>query len=96
MENQKLFMWQLTIEEGKQMITDVIKNELVNFFSEDKDLKNNIEMLSLKDAALFLNVSTETLHRWNRINYLKKFFMGGKPCYKKSDLIAVKTGQTKV
>jgi len=77
-------VWQLTVGEFTELMTSLTVKEKVESVE--------VEMVSFKDAVSYLNVSKETLHRWNRIHYLDKRLVGGKPFYRKSDLIAVKTG----
>jgi len=52
------------------------------------------EYLTRKKAAQTLDMSTSSLWRWDKQNYLKPIKVGGKVCYKLSDIERIKKGVT--
>lgn len=73
----------------KQFLTEIVEDAIVRHFEKPKEEK----MLKIKEVAALLETDPSTLWHWDKEGYLKKIYIGGKPRYKESDVLAILEGR---
>lgn len=68
---------------------DIVKYKLLNIMGEPsvENSKNIEDFITLKEAAKYLGVSLPTLYSYTNKSLLKKYKLGGRMFYKKSELV---------
>ena len=74
----------------KPLLTDIVEEAIVKHFEKPKEEK----MLTIAQVCAKLDVDKSTLWHWNEEGYLKKIYIGGKPRYKESEVLAILDGRT--
>lgn len=74
----------------KPLLTDIVEEAIVKHFEKPKEDK----MLKIAQVCAMLDVDKSTLWHWNEEGYLKKIYIGGKPRYKESEVLAILDGRT--
>lgn len=89
------YLFHLTVEEFENLITQIIDKKL-NQFNDFVNKNSTDELISQKEAAKFLGVSTVTLDRYRRLGYIEAEPTIGKPVrFFKSKLLFEKSKQRK-
>lgn len=81
---------QASPEELANIISEQVKNELLNFASNPKVKKLDIESkphLTRKQTAFFFDVSLNCINDWSKKGILKPIKVGQRTYFKKSDLL---------
>jgi predicted DNA-binding transcriptional regulator AlpA len=73
----------------KQLLADVVNEAIERHFDKPKEDK----MLKIKEVAALLETDPSTLWHWDKEGYLKKIYIGGKPRYKESEVMAILEGR---
>ncbi len=74
----------------KPLLTDIVEAAIEKHFEKPKEEK----MLTIAQVCAKLDVDKSTLWHWNEEGYLKKIYIGGKPRYKESEVLAILDGRT--
>lgn len=74
----------------KPLLTEIVEEAIVKHFEKPKEDK----MLTIAKVCAMLDVDKSTLWHWNEEGYLKKIYIGGKPRYKESEVLAILDGRT--
>lgn len=74
----------------KPLLTDIVEAAIEKHFEKPKEEK----MLTIAQVCATLDVDKSTLWHWNEEGYLKKIYIGGKPRYKESEVLAILDGRT--
>lgn len=82
---KNIFIKEISVSELKELIRDVLKEELENLCL--KDFNNSEEILSREEAAKYLKISLVTLGSWTKSNKIPGYRKGSRVYYKKSELI---------
>ena len=77
---------QVTPEELKNIINEILDFKLKEFFSSNKS-QQKPEFLSRKETKELLNVSFVTLNNWRNKGILEPNYLGNKPFYNKQQII---------
>ena len=89
------YLFHLTVEEFENLITQIIDKKL-NQFNDFVNKNSTDELISRKEAAKFLGVSTVTLDRYRKLGFIEAGQTIGKPVrYFKSKLLLDKKKQRK-
>lgn len=77
-----------------------LREELQNIFcmmqaeaDKQAEIKASEQLITPEEAAKILCVSSVTLWRWDKSNYLKPIYIGGKKRYRNSDLQQIINGK---
>ena len=62
-------------------------------FKDSNKHEDDNDLLSADECCKILNVSKNTLWRWNKTGYLQSFKIGRCPYYRKSDIDTLKKGK---
>ena len=73
----------------KQFLMDVVDEAIERHFEKPKEDKS----LTIAQVCDLLEVDKSTLWHWNEEGYLKKIYIGGKPRYKESEVLAILDGR---
>ena len=76
----------------KQFIFEAVEEAMVRHFDKPKKEEH---LLTIGQVAAMLDTDKSTLWNWNKEGYLKKIYIGGKPRYKESEVLAILEGKTK-
>lgn len=76
-----------TPEEMANLIADSVRKEVAAFFSE-LETKEKDEWLTRHEVAEIFKVNLSTIHRWSEKGILKRYGIGNKVYYKKSEVEA--------
>lgn len=71
--------------EANSLLIDEVKRQLEQTIADE----NAETYLSRKKVAEMLEVSTGTLWRWQKLNYLVPIMVGGKRRYRRSDVMKI-------
>ena len=77
----------------KEFFLDIIQ-EVENKRANESVETGEEQYLTAKETAKICGVTTPTLWRWNKTNYLKSYKVGGKVRYKLSDVKRIMEGGT--
>lgn len=80
-----------TKEQIKELFAEIIKFEPEQVAKDS--CQNNVDFLSKKDAANYLQVSTNTVDNYRRKNLIKSYKIGNNVRFKKSELIEAVEGK---
>ncbi|MDD5855294.1 MAG: helix-turn-helix domain-containing protein [Prevotella sp.] len=69
-----------------QISKEDLVSEIKNLISEIKNEKKEVKLYTPEQVQEILSVSSVTLWRWAKSEYLKPIYIGGKKRYKKSDI----------
>lgn len=79
----------IDLDSLKQIVFDAVDGAIARHFEKPKKEK----MLKIKEAAALLDTDPSTLWHWNKEGYLRKIYIGGKPRYKESEVLAILEGR---
>ena len=84
-------MIQVTPNELANLISESVKSqiqELVNASTKERPKDQN-DLLSRKETAVFFKVSLVSIHSWMKDGIIKPYKVGNRTYFKKSELITV-------
>ena len=84
-------MIQVTPNELANLISECVKSqiqELINATNKEQ-LKDENDLLSRKETAVFFKVSLVSIHSWMKDGIIKPYKVGNRTFFKKSELINV-------
>lgn len=67
----------------------IVDAAIETHFEKPKEEK----LLTIAQVCKLLDVNKSTLWHWNKEGYLKKIYIGGKPRYKESEVMAIRDGR---
>lgn len=67
--------------------------ELIAMAKDSNKHEDDNDLLSADECCKILNVSKNTLWRWNKTGYLQSIKIGRSPYYRKSDIDTLKKGR---
>lgn len=78
-----LILQEITVEELRNLISDVVKAELSKGVLQTND---SFEYLSREEVSKLLNISLVTLNNWTKVGKIKAHRMGARIFYTKADI----------
>ena len=83
---EEILVIQLTLQELKEVIYDVVKLSLSEFKEEFRK-EQQVELLTRKEVAEMLRISLPTLHQWTKVGKLKGYKKSGRVYFKRNEVI---------
>lgn len=83
--NETIFS-QIPIPEFIELVREVIKEEL-NSSIIKSNIQDSDELLTLKEACIYLKISKVTIHKWKREGKIEFLRFGNRIRFQKSELI---------
>ncbi|MBQ9556965.1 MAG: helix-turn-helix domain-containing protein [Muribaculaceae bacterium] len=77
---------QISLNDLKEFAQNILTGAKSIAMLEAEAAATSDQLLSVDEAAELLSVSKMTLYRWDKKGILKKVEIGGKRCYRKSDI----------
>ena len=83
-----IIIQQLSDEEFKGILTEVVKEQLNEFASHQKQVDTLPEYLTRREVASYFRISLVTLHNWVKSGKLQSYKINGRIRFKRSEIIA--------
>ena len=84
---EKMLLIQMTPEELKDIIVEVI-NDHLNDLKEETQPKEPEELLTRVEVAKLLKISLPTLHEWTKEGMLQSYGIRNRVLYKRSEIMS--------
>lgn len=88
MENR---LFAISLDDLRALIHEEVLAAMAEYFKQPNEEK----LLTISQTAAMLETNRSTLWHWNKEGYLKKIYIGGKPRYKESEVLAILEGKTR-
>ena len=91
---KNLLIESLTVNEFKELISEAIRQELINYIKAPENPKST-EFITRQETARFLKISLPTLNSWTKTGLIPAYRIGNRVRYKLQEVEqSLKTVQT--
>jgi excisionase family DNA binding protein len=87
--NNPTIIYNLNKEALETVLQKIVDAAIEKHFEKPKEEK----LLTIRQVCDLLDVNKSTLWHWHKEGYLKKIYIGGKPRYKESEVMAIREGR---
>ena len=87
MQENAIFLKELSVEKLQQLINTSVKNGIQEFQNEIQSKDNSEELLTREQTCDFLKIDSSTLWAWTNKQKVKAYGIGARRYYKRSELL---------
>lgn len=87
MQNNAIYLQNLSVEELQELIGKSVKNGIQELHNEIRTKDNSEELLTRDETCQFLKIDSSTLWAWTNKGKVKAYGIGARRYYKRSELL---------
>ena len=87
MESQRISLYEITPNELKQFINEILEKKFKNF-QPSTSVNSKEELMTVDETIVFLKCSKQALWNWRKNGILPSYRLGNRVYYKKKDILA--------
>ena len=78
----------VSLDDLREFVTELLENGSAAAQAPAVEVERSRDLMTRDEVCRYLGVTKATLHRWNKLNYLKCVHVGSKVRYRREDIEA--------